>query len=90
MRVPPDALIGLVPWSPARQRNDLPQLGARIDECWTELWLPTDAEAGRLQRVSAVHRHLAEPFSLPWRSVVSHAAAGGLRRLGATQTQLAR
>jgi DNA-binding transcriptional LysR family regulator len=56
--------VGLLPLFLARQRSDLRQLGAEIEECQTELWLLTHTEARHLRRVSAVYRHLAEHLVL--------------------------
>jgi DNA-binding transcriptional LysR family regulator len=56
--------VGLLPLFLARQRKDLLQLGAEIEECQTELWLLTHTEARHLRRVSAVYRHLAEQLVL--------------------------
>ena len=56
--------IGLLPLFLARQRSDLLQLGAEIEDCQTELWLLTHTEARHLRRVSAVYRHLAETLLL--------------------------
>ena len=56
--------VGLLPLFLARQRSDLLQLGADIEECQTELWLLTHTEARHLRRVSAVYRHLAERLVL--------------------------
>lgn len=56
--------IGILPLFLAQQRSDLLQLGAEIEECQTELWLLTYAEARHLRRVSAVYRHLAESLVL--------------------------
>ena len=56
--------VGLLPLFLARQRRDLRQLGAEIEDCQTELWLLTHTEARHLRRVSAVYRHLAEHLVL--------------------------
>jgi DNA-binding transcriptional LysR family regulator len=56
--------VGLLPLFLARQRKDLLQLGAEIEECQTELWLLTHTEARHLRRVAAVYRHLAEELVL--------------------------
>jgi DNA-binding transcriptional LysR family regulator len=56
--------VGLLPLFLARQRRDLLQLGAEIEECQTELWLLTHTEVRHLRRVSAVYRHLAEHLVL--------------------------
>jgi DNA-binding transcriptional LysR family regulator len=56
--------IGILPLFLARQRDDLLQIDAEIEECQTELWLLTYAEARHLRRVSAVYRHLAEHLVL--------------------------
>ena len=56
--------VGILPLFLARERSDLLQLGAEIEECQTELWLLTHTEARHLRRVSAVYRHLAEQLVL--------------------------
>jgi len=56
--------IGILPLFLARQRSDLRQLDAEIEECRTELWLLTHSEARHLRRVTAVYRHLAEHLVL--------------------------
>jgi DNA-binding transcriptional LysR family regulator len=56
--------VGILPLFFARQRKDLLQLGAEIEDCQTELWLLTHTEARHLRRVSAVYRHLAEHLVL--------------------------
>lgn len=56
--------IGILPLFLAQQREDLLQIDAEIEECQTELWLLTYAEARHLRRVSAVYRHLAENLVL--------------------------
>jgi len=56
--------VGILPLFLARQRSDLLQLDAEIEECRTELWLLTHSEARHLRRVTAVYRHPAEQLVL--------------------------
>lgn len=56
--------VGILPLFLARQRSDLAQLGAVLDEAQTELWLLTHAESRHLRRVSTVFGHLSRSLAL--------------------------
>lgn len=60
-----DLGIGILPLFIAAPRKDLVALSGVLDECETDLWVLTHAQARHLRRVATVYRHLAETLRLP-------------------------
>lgn len=56
--------VGIVPLFLARQRPELVQLTAPLEECETELWLLTHPESRHLRRVATVYAHLGAQLAL--------------------------
>lgn len=57
--------VGVLPLFLARSRKDVVPLTDPLDECETDLWLLTHADARHLRRVGTVYSHLAQAIELP-------------------------